>query len=152
MRTIQLALSLLLTAVVLPCLAPAASAPKSAKGAHSVSAILITASNQKGGVDRKLEAYGAELRRNLPFDTFRYVSEGKASVPEGGRGTVTFAGGHRLELQDESGESIRLKVYWMMGSEVVISTTLTLNPGIPGVLVRRGAKDGDVPVVLLVAR
>jgi hypothetical protein len=152
MRKIQLALCILLTAVVLPCLAPAASAPKSAKSSHSVSAILITASNQKGGVDRKLEAYGAELRRNLPFDTFRFVSEGTASLPEGGRGTVTFAGGHRLELEDEPGDGIRLKVYWMTGSEVVISTTLTLNPGIPGVLVRRGAKDGDVPVVLLVAR
>ena len=30
----------------------------------------------------------------------------------------------------------------MNGSEVIINTTLTLNPGIPGVLVRRGAKDG----------
>jgi hypothetical protein len=152
MRKIQLALCFLLTAAVLPCFAPAASAPKSAKGTHTVSALLINASNKKGGVDRRLETYGAELRRNLPFDTFQFVSEGSASLPEGGRGTVTLAGGHRLELEDESGEGIRLKVYWMTGSEVMISTTLTLNPGIPGVLVRRGAKDGDVPVVLLIAR
>ena len=152
MRIIQLTLALLITALVTSHFAAAASASKANKGSHSVRAILINASNQKGGVDRKLEAYAADLRRNLPFDTFKLVGEGTATVPDHGRATVTLTEGHRLELEDDPGDGIRLKVYWMTGSDVMISTTLTLNPGVPGVLVRRAAKDGDVPVVLLIAR
>lgn len=152
MRIIPFILAVLLPALAWPHAASAAGAPKASTSPHSVRAILINASNKKGGVDRRLEAYGAELRRNLPFDTFQQVGEGNTSVPHLGRATVLLAGGHRLELEDEPGEGIRLKVYWMTGSEVVINTTLTLNPGVPGVLVRRGANDGDVPVVLLIVR
>lgn len=154
MRIITFTLAVLLTALVLPRPAPAADAPKAAKSAGTISvrAILINASNKKGGVDRKLTAYEAELRRNLPFDTFRFASEGATSVPKGGRSTINLAGGQRLELEDDPDTGIRLKVYWMHDGNVIISTTLTLNPGVPGVLVRRAANDGDVPVVLLIAR
>ncbi len=154
MRIIPLTLALVLAAVALSPAAPAAPAPKSAKSAKSVTvhAILITASNKKGGIDRKLAPYEAGLLDNLKFDTFRYVTEGTASLPNGGRATITFAGNHRLELEDDPGEGLSLKVFWMNGSEVVLRTTLTLNPGVPAVLSRRSAKDGDVPVILLIAR
>ncbi|MEO6246275.1 MAG: hypothetical protein ABIQ12_12650 [Opitutaceae bacterium] len=149
-----LTLTLALAPAALPLVAPAANAPKAAKGAKvsSVHAILINASNTHGGVDRKLAAYEADLRRNLPFDTFRYATEGTVALPNKGRSTITFAGNHRLELEDDPSEGLSLKVFWMNGSEVVIRTTLTLNPGVPAVLIRRGASDGDVPVVLLMAR
>ena len=152
MRIIQLVLALAVLA--LPHAATAANAPKAAKGARatSVHAILITASNKHGGVDRKLAPFEAHLKRNFPFDTFRHTGEGTASLPNGGRATINLPGGQRLELEDDPDSGIRLKVYWMVGSEVVISTTLTLNPGIPAALARRPADDGDVPVVLLVAR
>ena len=154
MRIIQLILAIGLAALALSFPSSAAPAPKAAKGAKAatVQAILITASNKKGGVDRKLATYEADLRRNLPFDTFRYVTEGTVPLPNGGRATIPFAGNHRLELEDDPSEGLSLKVFWMNGSEVVIRTTLTLNPGVPAVLLRRGATDGDVPVVLLIAR
>lgn len=117
----------------------------------TVHAILITASNKKGGVDRKLAAYADNLKSNLPFDTFHYATEGRASLHEGGRGTITFAGDHRLELEDDPEKGIHLKVFWLKGPETIISATLTLNPGVPAVLVRRGGGD-EVPVVILVAR
>ncbi len=154
-RIIQLMLVAMLATFALPSAAPAAGAPKDKKGAKSVTvhAILINASNKKGGVDRKLAAYAADLRRNLPFvDTFQLAAEGTVTLPEGGRGTITFAGDHRLELEDDKNTGIHLKVFWLKGADTVISTTLTLNPGIPGVLVRRGADDSNVPVVLLIAR
>ena len=151
MRIIQLILAIGLAALALSLPSSAAPTPKGTKAA-TVHAILITASNKKGGVDRKLAAYEADLRRNLPFDTFRYATEGTVSLPNGGRATITFAGNHRLELEDDPSEGLSLKVFWMNGSEVVIRTTLVLNPGVPAVLLRRGATDGDVPVVLLIAR
>lgn len=153
MRIIQHALAaIVLAALALPHPAPAANAPKAARKAASVEAILITASNKKGGVDPKLAAYAAHLKRNFPFDTFRHSGGGGASLPSGGRATINLPGGQRLELEDDPDTGIRLKVYWMVGSEVVISTTLTLNPGIPAALARRPADDGDVPIVLLIAR
>ncbi|MDP3072137.1 MAG: hypothetical protein Q8N18_17735 [Opitutaceae bacterium] len=148
-------LILALATLVLAAPGLAAPAPKAAKGAAravSVQAILITASNQQGGVDRKLAAYAENLKRNLPFDTFRFAAEDRTTLPEGGRATITFAGDHRLELEDSPGGGIRLKVFWLTGPDVVISTTLTLQAGVPGVLVRRGAGSGEVPVVLLIAR
>lgn len=151
-RIIQLTLAVMLAALVLPPAAPAANAPKAAKKSASVQAILITASNKKGGVDPKLAAYAAHLKRVFPFDTFRYSGEGAASLPNGGHATINLSGGQRLELEDDPDTGIRMKVYWMVGSEVVVSTTLTLNAGIPAALARRPAGDGDVPIVLLIAR
>ncbi len=155
MRKLHLALTLLLAALLLPGLTSSASAAKLGKGNRgpaTVRAILIHASNKKGGVDRKLAMYEAELRRNLPFDTFRLEGEGTTIVADGGHSTLALNHGYRLEIDDEAGEGLRLKVKWMKGSEVVISTNLVLIPGTPGVLVRRGANDGDVPVILLIAR
>lgn len=153
MRTSRLVLTLAALALVAP-FATAAPAPKAAKGAArsaTVQAILITASNKKGGIDRQLGAYAADLKRNLPFDTFRYTAEDRAVLPAGGRATITFAGDHRLELEDDPNNGLRLKVYWLKGADVIISTTLTLSPGVPAVLGRRGGGD-EVPVVLLIAR
>lgn len=120
----------------------------------TVSALLISASNQKGKSDPRLAAYETTLRRNLPFDTFRLTGEGTAAVAAGGRASVSLGQGHHLELQGEpgSGPGIRLKVNWMSGSKTLMSTSLSLQPGVPAVLGRRGGGDGEVPVVLLIAK
>lgn len=131
----------------------ASTAARAADGA-AVTALLINASNQKGGADRRLAAYEATLRRNLPFDTFRLAGEGSGHVNAGGRTTVSLGRGHQLTLQGEAGRGpgIRLKVEWTGGGRTLMNTSLTLQPGVPAVLGRRGGDDGEVPVVLLIAR
>lgn len=147
MRLIPLLLTLALGAM-LP--APTVLA---ADGA-AVTALLINASNQKGGSDRRLAPYDATLRRNLPFDTFRLAGEGSARINAGGHASVSLGRGHQLSLHSESGRGagIHLKVDWTSGGKTLMSTSLTLQPGVPAVLGRRGGGDGEVPVVLLVAR
>ena len=125
----------------------------SSRRGGSVHALLITASNRKGGSDPKLADYESTLRRNLPFDTFRLTGEGSTAIAGGGRATISLGRGHRLELESEKGGGgIRLKVQWMNGNKSVMSTSLTLRPGVPAVLGRRGGDEGEVPVVLLIAR
>jgi hypothetical protein len=147
MRIIQTTLALILAVSLLPLPCPAAD------GA-SVHALLISASNQKGGSDPKLATHESTLRRNLPFDTFRLTGEGSASVAAGGRASLSLGRGHRLELQSEKGggPGIRLKVEWLNGDKTVMSTSLTLQPGVPAVLGRRGGDEGEVPVVLVIAK
>lgn len=154
MRTIRLILTLATIGLAAPFPAAAAPAAKAGKGADrsaSVHAILITASNKKGGVDRRLAAYADNLRRNLPFDTFQFTAEDRTVLPAGGRATITFAGNHRIELEDDPDNGLRLKVYWLKGPDEIIRTTLTLSHGVPAVLGRRGGGD-EAPVVLLIAR
>jgi hypothetical protein len=146
MRLTQILATLALICAILPV------SGMSADGA-SVQALLISASNAKGGSDPKLAAYDATLRRNLPLNTFRLVGEGAAAVPAGGSSTVSLGRGHRLELQHEKGGGgIRLKVQWINGGKTLINTSLTLQAGVPAVLGRRGDDDGEVPVILLIAR
>jgi hypothetical protein len=146
MRLTQILVSLALLCAFLPASA------RSADGT-SVHALLISASNAKGGSDPKLAAYESTLRRNLPLTTFRLVGEGNAAVPSGGKSTVALGRGHRLELQNEKGGGgIRLKVQWTNGAKTLINTSLILQPGVPAVLGRRGDDDGEVPVILLIAR
>ncbi len=120
----------------------------------TVRAILINATNLKREADPKLAPYEAELQRNLPLSSFRYVGEGAAAISAGGRATVTLAGGHRLELEGErsGGRGIRLKVQWLSGRAVVMNTVLTLQSGVPAVLGRRPSNDRETPIILLIAR
>ena len=147
MRMIPTLLAVVIAVGVLP------AAGRSADGA-SVQALLISASNQKGENDRRLSAYESTLRRNLPFDTFRLTAEGAATVRAGARTRLNLGRGHHLELEAEPGRGpgIRLKVDWMSGSRTVMSTSLTLQPGVPAVLGRRGGDDREVPVILLIVR
>lgn len=139
-----------LFACALLALAPALRA---AEGA-SVRAILITATNLKREADPKLAPYEAELQRNLPLSSFRFVGEGSAAVASGGRATISLSRGHRVELESErgGGRGIRLKVQWLSGNSAIMNTSLTLQPGVPVVLGRRPSDDKETPIVLLVAR
>ncbi|MDO8540392.1 MAG: hypothetical protein Q7S40_08110 [Opitutaceae bacterium] len=118
----------------------------------SVRAILIIASNAKGASDPKLAPYEATLRRNLPFESFRYAGEGSASVSAGGQAKLSLGRGHRLELDSEKGggRGIRVKVRWTDDGRELMTTALVLQPGVPAVLGRRGDQ-AEVPVVLMIA-
>ena len=147
MRIIPTILALALAAGLLPLTGHAADST-------SVHALLISASNQKGRVDPKLAEYESTLRRNLPFDTFSLTGEGSIAIAAGGSSSIALGRGHRLELQSEKGgdSGIRMKVQWMNGGKVVMNTTLTLQPGVPAVLGRRGGDEKEVPVVLVIAK
>ena len=141
--------------ITILCLALIASVAtqRSAFGADgaSIHAILITASKEKAPADPKLAPYEATLQRNVPESSFRMTAEGSASVSGGGKATITLGGGHRLELEHEGGG--RLKVQWMNGSNVVISTSLSnLQPGVPVFLGHRPSDDREVPIVLVIPK
>jgi hypothetical protein len=147
MRIIHLLVVVLLVAIVLPATARAAD------GA-SVRAILITATNLKREADPKLAPYEAELQRNLPLSSFRYIGEGSARLPANGRANISLGRGHRLVLEGEGsgGGGIGVKAQWMNGNSVVMNISVTLAPGVPAVLGRRPSGDAETPIVLLIAR
>ena len=123
MKTIRCLIAAALLAA-LPAVLFAASG-----GATSVRAIMIVASNEKGGTDPKLAPYEANLKRILRFESYRAVAEGSASVAAGGDATVALTRGHRIELKSEGGA---VRATWFDGSRKVIA--LTLPPGKPSIL------------------
>lgn len=141
---------ILAVALGLSALSPATRAADNA----SVRAILITATNLKREADPKLAPYEAELQRNIPLSSFRYVGEGTTAVSAGSKAVIALDRGNRIELEGErsGGRGIRLKVVWQSGRSVVMNTTLTLQPGVPAVLGRRPSGDGETPIILLIAR
>ena len=119
----------------------------------SVQALMITASKGKGGSDPRLAEYEATLKRTLPFDTFKLTGQGSASVSgNNSTATISLPGGHRLKLTggDRAGDGIKVRIEWTSGGKELMNTALVLQAGIPAVLGRGG--DGEVPVVLLIAR
>ena len=140
MKTIRfLVFAALLTAV--PAILSAAGG-----GATSVHAIMLVASNEKGGTDPKLAPYEANLRRILRFESYRTVAEGSAAVPAGGGASVTLTRGHRIELKSEGGA---IRATWFEGDRKVIA--LTLPPGKPSVLGGPPwSNKGEVCAVILV--
>lgn len=147
MRILTLAFSLLCAVVALPALASAAD------GA-SVHAILVIASKEKAPADSRLAPYEATLQRNLPESSFRFGGEGSASVAGNGRASISLGPSHRVELQggNKEADGIVIKVQWMNGKTVVMNNSFTFQPGVPVVLGRRPSGDGNVPIVILIAK
>ena len=143
-RLIHLVLALLLGVV-------ATSLPAFAAEGASIQALLISASKGKGGSDPRLAPYEPTLKRTLPFDTFKLVGQGSASVSGGGRASIALSGGHRLQLSggERAGNAIKVRVEWTSGGRMLMNTEFTLQPGVPVVMGRGG--EGEVPVVLLIA-
>jgi hypothetical protein len=125
----------------------ALSTAHAADAGASIQAVLISASKGGGPSDPRVAQYEANLKRSLPFDTFKFVAEGSAA----GNGTISL-GGHRVELSgvERAGGEIRVRVKWSGGGRELMNTALTLRPGVPAVLGRGG--EGEVPVVVLIAR
>jgi hypothetical protein len=138
----------LLAGIALPPIAHAADAT-------AVHAVLIIASKEKAPADPRLARYEATLQRNLPESSFRFVSEGSASVPNNGPVTSLSLGtGHRLQLKSsgKDNDGIRLKIEWRNGKAVVMDNAFTLQPSVPVVLGSRPSGDGNVPIVIVTAR
>jgi hypothetical protein len=102
---------------------------RAAGGATSVRAIMIVASNEKGGSDPKLAPYEANLRRILRFESYRAVAEGSAVVPPTGEASMALTRGHRIALKSEGGA---IHATWFDGDRRVIA--LALPPGKPSIL------------------
>jgi hypothetical protein len=100
MRTIKFIFTLLLIAFVVPLASRAAQG-----GGTTVRAILVIASTEKGPSDPKLAPYVGELRGALRYESYRYGGESSATVPAGGKTSLTV-GGRRVELQSEAGGSV----------------------------------------------
>lgn len=128
--------------VALPSLVSAAASA----GLGRVRAILIVASNEKGPVDPKLADYDANLRRILRFESFRWVAEGTATVPESGTATVSLVRDHRIEL---AGDGRTVRATWFEAGRRVIA--LALPEGRPSILGGPPWSDkGEVCAVILV--
>jgi hypothetical protein len=142
MRIIKLTLALLLAS---GALLPAVRAAE----AVSVRAILIMASNAKGAADPRLAPFEATLQRNVPESSFRYVAEGSASVPGSGTATISLGNGYSVELQGRG--SPQLAVTWKQGNRTMVPTQ-ELQRGGTALLGRRPSTDGEVPIVLVIAK
>ena len=147
MKTIRLTLLL----AVLGGLARCARAADRA----SLQGILISASNESGQTDRRLAAYEPTLRKILRFESYRFLGDDSASLDVPAFGSLSLGDGHELAVTTESsdGKSIHVKVRWTAGGRTLMSTGLTLRPGVPAVLggPSTGNK-GEVYAVILIGR
>ncbi len=128
MKTIKLAFLFLFAAWSLPGNALAAETT-------SVRAILVVASNEKGGSDPRLSAYEPTLRRVLRYQSFRSVGDGGASVAAGARASISLPSGNRVDLQGDPSGGVTVM---RSGRSVAVA------PGSPVVLLGGQANDrGD---------
>jgi len=120
----------------------------------SVQGILITASSQPGGTDRRLAQYEPTLRRILRFESYHYVGEDRAQLEVPASGTLSLGDGHQLEVTAEQsdGKSVYVKIKWSSGGRSLMNTGLTLRPGVPAVLGGPAKGDGEVYAVILIGR
>lgn len=115
-----------------------------------VRALLINASDKKAPADPKLVEFEAGLQRNSPESSFKLVREGTITIPDGGRATISFGAGDGVEVEAKrAGNGIQLKLRWTKGG---MGGAYTQEAGVPIVLGRRPANDGDTPIVLVVAK
>ena len=144
MKTIRFLVAALLagSALVLP-----------ARAAETVAvrAVLIMASNTKGPADPRLAEFEAELQRNLPESSFRFVREGSAKIADGGRASIALGGGDSVDVIaiQRAADGIHMKLRWTKGG---MSPAVVQQPGVPVVLGRRPAGDGETPIVLVIAK
>lgn len=135
MRTIKFLL--LLVALV----APFASQAAQARGGATVRAILVTASREKGGTDRRLAPYEAILKNTLRYESYQFVGENSTTVPNGGKASLNVQGAH-LELQSEGG------TIFVRGGKGGAS----ISPGGPGAVISMGgAENGGMRAIIVVA-
>ncbi|MBC2607688.1 hypothetical protein [Pelagicoccus albus] len=123
-------------------LAFAAIAASSVHAAEKVTinATLIIGSNDGGGVDAPLRQYEKNLKRVLPFDTFKRQGGGRASIYVPGRGSIGLGGGQNVGVSAESaGEGrYRISAQWKRGNQTMVNTTVVASKNRPTVLVGGG--------------
>lgn len=114
-------------------------------------AFLVIASKQAGPTDGRLAPYEPTLRRILRFDSFRLIGEGSTDLASSGNPKISLSNGHTLELTPD-GKAGRLGVKWQSGGRSLMSTGLSLRPGVPAVLGGPSSgKEGEVWAIILIA-
>lgn len=116
----------------------------------SFQGILVAGSNAEGQTDRRLAPYEGNLKRMLPFKSYRYVGEGSAALPVPGRGAMNMGRGVRLELSaaPAGGNRVRVDVEW----PGVVNTALVLSPGAHSVLGGADGGNGETLAVIFIRR
>jgi hypothetical protein len=124
--------------------------PARAAESLAIRALLIVASNNKAPADPRLAPFEAELQRNFPESSFKLMHEGSANVADGGRATISLGSGDTVEVEPKrTGSGIQMKLNWAKGG---IATTVVQQSGVPVVLNRRPAGEGQTPIVLVIAK
>lgn len=120
-----------------------------------VQAILIAASNEPGRTDSRLSAYEPTLKRILRFESYRFRGQGATNLAPGQSGHISLGEGQSLELtaQESGNHGIRFRVIWEKGGRTLMTTGLTLRPGVPAVLGGPGTGTrGEVYAIILTAQ
>lgn len=152
MNTARLLCTLLLVALATSFTARAEAAPQA-----KLQAILITASNERGGQsDRRLAAYESTLRRVLRFESFAFQGSDTATIRTGAAVDLVIGQGHELAVQASGDNAYSLRIRWAdkVGGRTLMNTGVTLQPGMPFVIggLPTGRQAGEVYAVILVAR
>lgn len=144
MNTITKLFSAFLLLAFAAMLVPSTFAADSAR----IQATLILGSNEGGGVDSHLRKYERNLKRVLPFDTFKQQGSGSAQIAVPGNGSVSIGGGHQVSLSvADAGGKLRITAKWTKGNRTYINTTVVTAPNQPTVL--GGPSEGQGKLILL---
>ncbi len=126
-----------------------------APAAHAATlrAVLITASTEPGDTDPRLATYEVTLKRVFRFQSYTYQGSDSVELVSGRAAELLIGQGHELTV--EPGENpLALRIRWTEGGRALMTTGVTLRPGVPALLggPRTGNAPGEVYAVILVAR
>lgn len=147
-RISQLLPFLFACAVALLCSASSALAAD----AVNIRATLILGTNDGGGVDGQLRQYERNLKRVLPFDTFKQQGAGSANVTPPGEANIGIGDGHVVHARvEEAGDGkYRIAARWTKGDHAYINTTVVASSNRPTVLGGPSANGGNLILLLVV--
>jgi hypothetical protein len=156
---------ILITAAALACTAPFALGgdannlrdntldAKAPQRGVSLSAMLISASNEKGESDRRLAAYVPNLKTSLRFETFKLIGESSARVEMPGSTEIALPQGQtvKVEVAYYGEGKVWMRVIWMDGDRQVMNVVYTKwergKPAVAGT-----TKDGQNLALLVTPR
>lgn len=125
-----------------------------AQGADSINirATLILGSNEGGGVDASLHQYERNLKKVLPFDTFKDRGSSRASVAVPGSNIIGLSREHDVSVKvDPAGNGkYRISAQWKRSGHTLVNTTVVASKDRPTVLVGPSSGDGRM-ILLLIA-
>lgn len=121
--------------------------------AATLRAVLITASTEPGDTDPRLATYEVTLKRVFRFQSYTYQGSDSVELASGRGAELLIGQGHELTV--EPGDNpLTLRIRWTEGGRALMTTGVTLRPGVPALLggPRTGNAPGEVYAVILVAR
>ncbi|MDQ8185611.1 hypothetical protein [Pelagicoccus sp. SDUM812002] len=118
----------------------------------NIRATLILGSNEGGGVDASLSQYERNLKKILPFDTFKNQGSSRASVSVPGSNIIGLSGEHDVSVKvDPAGDGkFRISAQWKRSGHTLVNTTVVASKDRPTVLVGPNSGNGRI-ILLLIA-